>query len=249
VDAGPPPMTGLEQFASFSKVPFAGAGNLQGMSTPYFGDSHNALRKACRKFFVEETLEEALECEVSMKPPSKETRMKMGELGIIAMRQGPGKHLHLVPGGLCGGVVKPDEFNYFHELIVHEESTRSMCPGYDDGLDAACTIGVPVIIKYGADWLKQEVLPQIFSGEKVCSLAISEAFAGSDVAAMRTRAELDAKGENYILNGTKKWITGGMYSDYFVTACRTGGKGAGGISMILVPRTDAIQTKVIKSKY
>eukprot|EP00913_Durusdinium_trenchii_P013027 g12228.t1 len=54
---------------------------------------------------------------------------------------------------------------------------------------------------------------------------------------------------NYIVNGTKKWITGGMYADWFVTAVRTGKPGAGGISMMLIPRSDAVQTKVMKSKY
>jgi len=51
------------------------------------------------------------------------------------------------------------------------------------------------------------------------------------------------------VNGTKKWITGGMYADWFVTAVRTGGKSAGGISMMLVPRGDQLQTTVIKIKY
>merc|ERR1712048_929069 len=62
-------------------------------------------------------------------------------------------------------------------------------------------------------------------------------------------AVLDAKQENYVIHGTKKWITGGMYAEWFVTACRTGGKGAGGISMILVPRSEEVTTNIIKSKY
>merc|ERR1719446_1636137 len=92
-------------------------------------------------------------------------------------------------------------------------------------------------------------LPALFKGEQTCVLAISEAYAGSDVAALRTNAVLDAKQENYVINGTKKWITGGMYADWFVTAVRTGAAGAKGISMILVPRTEEVQTTVIKSKY
>jgi alkylation response protein AidB-like acyl-CoA dehydrogenase len=97
--------------------------------------------------------------------------------------------------------------------------------------------------------MKQELLPSIFKGDTCVSLAISEAFAGSDVAALRTTGLLDPSGENYVVSGTKKWITGGMYSDYFVTAVRTGGKGAGGISMMLIPRSDQVQTTVIKTKY
>lgn len=248
-DAGPANATGQEQWNLISKVPFGEPAHLQGMPSPYFNESHVALRKAVRKFYGEETLDEALECERTSDPPSPELRLRCGELGIVAMVLGPGEHLKMVPKGLCGGVVKPEEFDYFHEMVVQEERSRSMCPGYEDGLDGAVSIGAPVILKYGSDWMKKDVLPKIISGEETVVLAISEAFAGSDVAALRTRAELDPSGENYIVNGTKKWITGGMYAEWFVTAVRTGKGGAGGISMMLIPRSDAVQTKVIKTKY
>eukprot|EP00419_Tripos_fusus_P013059 CAMPEP_0172669104 /NCGR_PEP_ID=MMETSP1074-20121228/9474_1 /TAXON_ID=2916 /ORGANISM="Ceratium fusus, Strain PA161109" /LENGTH=516 /DNA_ID=CAMNT_0013485841 /DNA_START=68 /DNA_END=1618 /DNA_ORIENTATION=+ len=248
-DAGPERATALTAFGEISMVPFAEPGHLQGLQSPYFKDSHIALRKAVRKFYAEETLEEALECEATGKAPSKELRLRCGELGIVAMVQGPGKHLAMAPKGLMGGLVKPEEFDYFHELIVQEERSRTFCPGYEDGLDGACSIGVPVILKYGAPWMMQEVMPALMRGEETAVLAISEAFAGSDVAALRCTASLDASGENYIVSGTKKWITGGMYANWFVTAVRTGGKGAGGISMLLIPRTDAVKTTIIKTKY
>lgn len=248
-DAGPPPCSAKEAMTNISKVPFAEPAHLQGVPSPFFKENHVALRKAARKFYIEETMEEALECEATSEPPSPELRVRCGDMGIIAMILGPGEHLKLAPNGLFGGIVKPEEFDYFHELVVQEERSRTMCPGYEDGLDGAVSIGAPVIVKYGADWMKQEVLPPVIRGEKTVVLAISEAFAGSDVAALRTRAELDATGENYIVNGTKKWITGGMYADWFVTAVRTGKAGGGGISMLLIPRSDAVQTTVIKTKY
>lgn len=248
-DAGPAPQTAAQQRMAISKVPFAEPSFMQGFKSPYFNESHSRLRKAVREFFCGEAAEEAFECERTHNPPSKEMRMRMGALGIHAMVQGPGEHLKWAENGLCNGAVKPEEFNYFHELIVQEERSRLMTPGYDDGLDGANSIGVPVVLKYGADWMKKEIMPAILRGESTCCLAISEAFAGSDVASLRTRAQLDATGENYIVNGTKKWITGGMYADYFVTAVRTGKAGAGGISMLLVPRSDAVQNKIIKSKY
>lgn len=236
-------------FKEISKVPFAEPAHLQGFPSPYFKESHIALRKAARKFYIEETMEEALDCEKDSSPPDPETRLKCGKVGAIACVLGPGEHLKLAPNGLFGGVVKPEEFDYFHELIVQEERCRTMCPGYEDGLDGAVSIGAPVILKYGSDWMKSEILPKVIRGEAITCLAISEAFAGSDVAALRTRAEEDPTGENYIVNGTKKWITGGMYADYFVTAVRTGKAGAGGISMLLIPRSDAVKTTVIKTKY
>jgi len=248
-DAGPAPASAALAFGSISGIPFAEPSYLQGMESPYYKESHIAFRQAVRKFYIEETLEEALECEASSKAPDPATRIKCGNAGLVAMAQGPGEHLRLAPQGLMGGLLKPEEFDYFHELIVHEERSRTMCPGYEDGLDGACSIGVPVIIKYGSDWMKQDVLPPIIRGEQTAVLAISEAFAGSDVAGMRTRAELDPTGEFYLVSGTKKWITGGMYADWFVTAVRTGGAGAGGISMMLIPRSDAVQTKLMKTKY
>lgn len=250
VDAGPDRVTSFEARSTISAVPFAEPAHLQGIGSPYFKESHIALRKAVRKFFAhEDFVEDAMMCEATGKEPSPEIRLRFGDAGIIAMVQGPGNHLKYAPNGLMGGVVKADEFDYFHELVVQEERARMFCPGWEDGIDAACSIGVPVIIKYGADWMKETLLPKIFKGEKNCSLAISEAYAGSDVAGLRSRAVLDPKGENYIVNGTKKWITGGMYSDWFVTAVRTGAEGGKGISMILVPRSDQVETTVIKSKY
>jgi len=246
---GPPPKKAAEVMQEFSKVPFAEPTYLQGFKSPYFNETHIKLRQEARKFFCGETLEEALECEAKSTAPSKDMRKRMGELGLIAMVQGPGAHLKIPPKGLCGGVVKPEDFTYFHEMVVQEERCRTMCPGYEDGLDGAVSIGLPVLLKYGSEWMKNEVVPPIIMGEQTVVLSITEAFAGSDVAGLRTTAVLDASGENYIVNGTKKWITGGMYADWFVTAVRTGKPGAGGISMMLIPRSDAVQTKVMKSKY
>merc|ERR1719359_221744 len=133
-------------------------------------------------------------------------------------------------------------------MIQIEEMSRMYCPGFEDGLCGGNNIGTPVIIKFGTDKMKKELLPRIFKGDQVVALAISEAFAGSDVGGLRTRAETDVNGD-FIVKGTKKWITSGMYADWFVTAVRTGGAGAGGVSMMLVPRSDDVKTTIIKSKY
>jgi len=77
-------------------------------------------------------LKDALNCEATGKAPNPKLRMKCGEVGIVAMVQGPGKHLKWAPNGLMGGIVKAEEFDYFHELIVQEERGRCFCPGYED---------------------------------------------------------------------------------------------------------------------
>lgn len=76
-------------------------------------------------------------------------------------------------------------------------------------------------------------------------LAVTEAFAGSDVAGIRTTAELTEDGQHFLVSGTKKWITNGMFCDYFVTACKT----AKGFTVLLIPRSEAVETKLIKTSY
>lgn len=66
-------------------------------------------------------------------------------------------------------------------------------------------------MNYGSDKLKAEVIPEVLAGRKFISLAISEAFAGSDVAGLRCTAVKTADGKHYIVNGTKKWITNGVF--------------------------------------
>jgi len=73
-------------------------------------------------------------------------------------------------------------------------------------------------------------------GDKVICLAVTEPAAGSDVANLKTEAKRTPDGKHFIVNGEKKWITNGVFADYFTVACRTGGPGASGISFILLER-------------
>ena len=110
------------------------------------------------------------------------------------------------------------------------------------------TIGLPPILRHGSPELQQEIIPPVLRGEKIAALAITEPGGGSDVAALRTRARLD--GDEWVIDGTKTFITSGMRADYFTVAVRTGdvlaepdeaeasvaqSRGAQGISLIVVP--------------
>lgn len=102
-------------------------------------------------------------------------------------------------------------------------------------------IGLPPVLNYCNDiTLRDRVARECFSGEKAICLAISEAFAGSDVAGIRTTAVKSPCGKFYIVNGTKKWITNGMWSDYFTTAVRT----EKGFSVLLIERGEGVETEV-----
>jgi acyl-CoA dehydrogenase len=95
-------------------------------------------------------------------------------------------------------------------------------------------IGLPPVVLHASDVVRSEVVPAVLRGEKIAALAITEPGGGSDVAALRTTAWRD--GDHYVVNGEKTFITSGMRADWITLAVRTGeGRGAGGISMLLVP--------------
>jgi acyl-CoA dehydrogenase len=93
-------------------------------------------------------------------------------------------------------------------------------------------IGMPLVVLYGSEAVQREVLPEVLQGEKISALCITEPGGGSDVAALQTTAKLD--GDDYVVNGEKIFITSGVRADWLTVAVRTGAKGAGGISMLLI---------------
>jgi acyl-CoA dehydrogenase len=93
-------------------------------------------------------------------------------------------------------------------------------------------IGLPPIIATGSEALQQRVVPRVLAGEAIAALAVTEPGGGSDVAALATRARRD--GDSYVIDGEKVFITSGMRADFITVAVRTGGAGAGGISLLLV---------------
>ena len=97
-------------------------------------------------------------------------------------------------------------------------------------------IGLPPIIKHGAQALQAEIVPPVLRGEKIAALGITEPGGGSDVAAIKTSAVRDR--DDYLVNGEKIFITSGVRCDFLTTAVRTGdggSRGASGISLLVIP--------------
>mmetsp|Transcript_28054 Transcript_28054/g.58224 ORF Transcript_28054/g.58224 Transcript_28054/m.58224 type:complete len:517 (+) Transcript_28054:13-1563(+) len=234
-----------------SAVPFAEIPAFQGQNSPYYSDSHKRFLEAVRVFVQTELEPIASSQELSGDYTEKELQRKLGMNGLMVTRMGPGKWLQeAVSSGISipGGVL-PDEFDYFHEMIAHQEIGRLGHPGFIDSLGAGFLISAPAIFHFGTESMRKVLGKELLKGEKWSALAISEPFAGSDVAAIKTTAETTPDGKFYIVNGVKKWITEGAYADYFVTAVRTGGAGAGGISLLLIPRSEGVATSQIKTTY
>jgi hypothetical protein len=127
-----------------------------------------------------------------------------------------------------GGLVKPEEFDCtcnasctrspptadshaasldFHEMTIIQEIALAGARGYNDGLGAGTVIGLPPVLNFGPPALKEKVVGEMFSGKKSMSLAISEAFAGSDVNNLRCEAKKSADGKEWIINGHKKCVS------------------------------------------
>jgi acyl-CoA dehydrogenase len=125
-----------------------------------------------------------------------------------------------------------DGIDIWYRNIVSEELARTSLGGLASSL-MVHGIGLPPLVNFASEAIKAEVIPPVLTGEKRISLAITEPSGGSDVAALRTTARRD--GDHYVVNGSKTFISGGMRADWFTTAVRTGGEGARGVSVLLIP--------------
>ncbi|MFB6129537.1 MAG: acyl-CoA dehydrogenase family protein, partial [Salinigranum sp.] len=132
-----------------------------------------------------------------------EVMEKAAEMGLL------GAHIPVEYGGVGYSTM---EF----ALIVEE--LFSVDPGIGLCVTSA-GFGAEAIIEFGTDEQKERYLPPITEGEAVMGSAISEPQAGSDVTSIRTRAEKD--GDEWVINGSKMWITNGSVGDYFVVVCET----------------------------
>ncbi len=148
---------------------------------------------------------------------------KAAEIGLLGMGY-PEEY-----GGISEGI------DSWHSWITSEELARFGAGGVNASL-MVHGIGLPPVVNWGSDSMKKMVAPPVLAGEKHIALGITEPGGGSDVANLQTTAVRD--GDHYIVNGSKTYITGGMRANWVSTAVRTGGEGAGGVSMLLIP-TDA----------
>ncbi|OMC42332.1 acyl-CoA dehydrogenase [Mycolicibacterium fortuitum] len=178
-----------------------------------------ALRKTVRSFAEREVLPHAAEWERTGELP-RELHRKAGEAGLL------GANFPESAGG--GGGDGADA------VIICEEMHYAGAPGGVFASLFTCGIAVPHMIASGDERLIETYVKPTLRGEKIGSLAITEPGGGSDVGHLTTKATRD--GDDYILNGAKTYITSGVRADYVVTASRTGGTGAAGVSLIVVDK-------------
>mmetsp|Transcript_18232 Transcript_18232/g.47607 ORF Transcript_18232/g.47607 Transcript_18232/m.47607 type:complete len:425 (-) Transcript_18232:320-1594(-) len=218
------PASGEVKFGS--KTPFAEPSWYDSRNaTPYYNDHHRAWRAKMRHFVETEVTPNIDEWEKANEIPLDVYR-KASDVGLLKATVGWPE--------IAGP--QPEGFDGFFSLIAFDELSNCGSGGVVWGLTGGHGIGLPPIAHYADEEMVERVAKPCFAGEKRIALAVSEATAGSDVANLSTTAVED--GDDYVVNGLKKWITCGMFADYFTVAARTGDEGSGmmGISLILVER-------------
>jgi len=198
----------------------------------YFTNEHEMFRESLRDFLNKEVKGNINKWESEQKIP-KDIWKKMGEQGFLGLTY-PEKY-----GGF--------ELDFFFEVILFEEMSKMNSGGFVITQQVVQSMSSPYILKYGSEFLKEKYLPGIISGDLIGCIGITEPDAGSDVKNIKTRAE--DKGDHYVLNGSKTYITNGVYGDFVVTVCKTNpSAGSKGISLIVVDlNSDGInRTKIDK---
>lgn len=217
-------------------IPFSEPPYLLGIPSPYYTETHRKWQKACREFISENLTKYAFEWERGETLPEHvfETFAKANMLLPAMPMPLPVERLRsLGINDILGFDVA--EFDYFFNFIYTDEMHKSGLIGPPGSLTTGMSFGVPPIIKFGSKDLQDRVLPSLLTCEKRACIAITEPDAGSDVANIQTTAVKSADGKKFVINGTKKWITNGFWSHYATMAVRTGGPGAGGLSLVVVP--------------
>jgi acyl-CoA dehydrogenase len=192
--------------------------------TPPFTDEHEELRSSIRGFLDRELAPHAQEWEDARWFPD-EVFGKLASQGLLGLKY-PAEY-----GGQGG--------DYLHEAVLVEELARIGSGGTAAGIGAHINIATPPIWKFGtADQHKRYLVPAI-KGEKIGALGITEPGAGSDVAALRTRATPVDGG--WVVNGEKTYITNGVRAHFIVTAVKTTEEGGHhGISFLIVDRSEGV---------
>lgn len=204
--------------------------------SPYFNETHAALRAEIREWVTNEIEPFVGEWDEARKVPD-DIYKQMGTRGYLAGLMG----MHY-PAEYTNNRVKsvaPEKWDLFHELLLTDELSRAASGGFVWNVIGGFGIGCPPLVKFGKKELVKRILPEILNGDKRICLAITEPDAGSDVANLGCEAVLSEDGKHYIVNGEKKWITNGVWCDYFTTAVRTGTKESGmnGVSVLLIERS------------
>ena len=182
---------------------------------------HDELRKTVRAFLAREVDPHAEEWEREGLFPAHEIMKKLGRLGLL-------------------GLTKPESvggsgLDYSYSVVMAEELGGGRSGAVAMAVGVQTDMATPALARFGTADLQSEFLAPAVAGEAVAAIAVSEVSGGSDVAALKTTARKD--GDDYVINGSKMWITNATQADWYCVLCNTGdGPVHANKSLIIVPR-------------
>ncbi len=171
-----------------------------------FTEEHLQLRRTVRDFVEKEINPHLDGWEAAGAFPAKELFKKAGKLGLL-------------------GINKPEAYggqglDYSYQAVATEELGTCAAGSIPMAIGVQTDMATPALARWGTHELKQEFLTPAIAGDIVVSIAVSEASGGSDVAAIKTTAKKD--GSDYVINGSKMWITNAAQADWLCTLVNTG---------------------------
>ncbi|WP_019143046.1 acyl-CoA dehydrogenase family protein [Noviherbaspirillum massiliense] len=185
-----------------------------------FTHEHQELKRNVRRFIDNEINPFVDEWEEAEIFPAKELFRKMGTQGFL-------------------GVTKPAEYgglglDYSYSVAMAEALGHIRCGGVPMAIGVQTDMATPALARFGSDELRREFLAPAISGEAVACIGVSEPGAGSDVASIKTTARKD--GDDYVINGSKMWITNSLQADWMCLLANTSDEGRyRNKSLIIVP--------------
>ncbi|MCO4889387.1 acyl-CoA dehydrogenase family protein [Cupriavidus sp. WGtm5] len=170
-----------------------------------YTEDHRNIMDSIRRFVSAEIDPFVDEWEAAEVFPAHELFKKMGNLGFL-------------------GITKPVEYggmglDFSYAVAAAEALGYARAQGVGMGVGVQTDMATPALTAFGSDELKRDYLAPAIAGDMVCSIGVSEAGAGSDVASLKTRAVRD--GDDYVISGSKMWITNGTQSDWICLLCNT----------------------------
>jgi citronellyl-CoA dehydrogenase len=170
-----------------------------------FTEEHESIRRTVAGFIEKEVNPHVDQWEEEGIFPAHELFRKAGDLGLL-------------------GISKPVEYggmglDYSYNMVALEEWGLTHCGSIPMALAVQTDMATPALARFGSDELRERFLAPAIAGDMVCSIGVSEPHAGSDVAAIKTTAR--KKGGDYVINGTKMWITNSTQADFIVVLANT----------------------------
>ena len=185
-----------------------------------FTQEHRQITDTVVKFCEKELNPHIAEWEAAQEFPSHEVFKKLGNLGLLGLKY-------------------PEEFggaglDFSYSMVMAEALGACNCGGVPMAIGVQTDMATPALARFGSDELRKEYLAPTIAGDYVACLGVSEPGGGSDVAALKTTAKSD--GNDYVINGTKMWITNGLKADWCCLLANTSdGPAHKNKSLIVVP--------------